>query len=98
MLNKEFMASHDSAKKSVRKTLRQRAVNVSRMSRIKTYIKKVEEAITAKVEKSSIVASFSNAQKEIMKGASKNIFHKNTASRKISKLAKKVKNAIGDNQ
>jgi ribosomal protein S20 len=45
-----------------------------------------------------ILEVFSNAQKEIMKGAAKNIMHKNTASRKISKLHKKVKIAIGESR
>ncbi len=90
------MASHKSAQKSIRKTVRQRAVNVSRISRIRTFIKKVENAISSKLDKTSILAAFSDAQKEIMRGASKHVTHKNTASRTISRLAKKVKAAIGE--
>jgi small subunit ribosomal protein S20 len=90
------MASHESSKKSIRKTVRQRSVNVSRLSRIRTFTKKVEGAIASKLDRSDVMSAFSGAQKEIMKGASKNIMHKNTASRMISRLSKKVKFAIGE--
>ncbi len=88
------MASHKSTKKSIRKTLRQRVVNVSRMSRIRTFVKKVELAISQKLEKENILAAFSDAQKELMRGVSKRVLHKNTVARKISRLSKKVKAAI----
>ncbi len=90
------MASHKSAKKSIRKTARQRVVNVNRLSRIRTFIKKVEQAIAEKVEKSVVLAAFSDMQKEMMRGASKNVIHKNAASRKISRIAKRVKVAVGE--
>ncbi|MDR2074691.1 MAG: 30S ribosomal protein S20 [Holosporales bacterium] len=90
------MASHESSKKSIRKTVRQRAVNVCRIGRIRTFIKKVEKAISSKLDSAAIVSAFSIAQKEIMKGASKHIMHKNTASRIISRLSKKVKSALGE--
>lgn len=90
------MASHKSTKKSIRKTIRQRAVNVNRISRVRTFIKKVEEAISSGLDKVAILAVFSDAQKEIMRGASKNVLHKNTASRRISRLARKVKVAVGE--
>ncbi|MDR0553125.1 MAG: 30S ribosomal protein S20 [Holosporales bacterium] len=89
------MACHKSSKKSIRKTIRQTEVNTSRLSRIKTFIKKVEQAILGHRENGQILDAFSKAQKEIMKGAAKNIMHKNTASRKISRLHKKVKIATG---
>lgn len=90
------MASHKSAKKSIRKTVRQRAVNVNRLSRIRTFVKKVEQAIAEKLDKALILASFSDMQKEVMRGASKNVIHKNAASRKISRIAKRVKVAVGE--
>jgi small subunit ribosomal protein S20 len=92
------MASHKSTKKSIRKTIRQRAVNVSRRSRVKTFIKKVESAITTGLDKAGILLAFSAAQKEIMKGAAKHVLHKNTASRTISRLARRVKVAVGESQ
>jgi small subunit ribosomal protein S20 len=91
-----YMASHESSKKSIRKTVRQRSVNVNRLNRIRTFIKKVEGAISSKLGNAAVVSAFSRAQKEIMKGASKNIMHKNAASRRISRLNKRVKLAIGE--
>lgn len=90
------MASHKSTNKSIRKTIRQRAVNVNRLSRVRTFIKKVDEVITSGADKVRVLAVFSDAQKEIMRGASKHVLHKNTASRTISRLAKKVKVAVGE--
>ncbi|MDR0744535.1 MAG: 30S ribosomal protein S20 [Holosporales bacterium] len=90
------MASHESAKKSLRKSVKQRTVNMMRLSRIKTFIKKVEEAISKKQTKNEIIAAFSEMQKEVMRGITKRIFHKNTAARKISRICKKVKIAIGE--
>jgi small subunit ribosomal protein S20 len=90
------MASHESSKKSIRKTMRQRAVNVSRVSRIRTFVKKVEKAISSRLDSAAVASAFSEAQKEIMKGASKNVMHKNTASRTISRLNKRVKSALGE--
>ena len=92
------MASHESAKKSIRKSMRQYSVNVSRMNRIRTFIKKLEQAISEKVSKENILKAFSEMQKEIMKGVNKKIIHKNAASRKISRMSHKVKMAIGENQ
>lgn len=91
------MASHKSTKKSVRKSERQRLVNMSRTSRIKTFIKKVDEAIAQKLNKEKIFSLFSGMQKEIMRGAAKRVFHKNAAARKISRICKRVKLATGEN-
>jgi small subunit ribosomal protein S20 len=90
------MASHDSAKKSIRKTARQTVVNRNRISRIRTFIKRVEAAISDKLPKDSVLESFSNMQKEIMQGVSKNVIHKNAAARKVSRIHKRVKSAIGE--
>ena len=91
------MASHESAKKSIRKSARQHAVNVSRMNRIRTFIKKLEQAIAEKVTKENILKAFSEMQKEIMKGVNKKVVHKNAPARKISRMSHKVKVAIGEN-
>ena len=90
------MASHKSTKKSIRKAARQRAVNVNRISRIRTFVKKVETSISSGAEKNVILAAFSDAQKELMRGVTKNVLHKNAVSRKISRLSKKVKSAISE--
>ena len=79
------MANTPSAKKRVRQLQRKTEVNKSRKSRIKTFVRNVEEAIESKDVKSAI-ESLKLAQPEIMRGVSKGIFHKNTASRKISRL------------
>lgn len=89
------MASHDSAKKSIRKSARQHIVNTSRMNRIRTFVKKLEQAIAEKISKENILKAFSEMQKEIMKGVSKKVVHKNAAARKISRMSHKVKVAIG---
>ncbi|MGB0412194.1 MAG: 30S ribosomal protein S20 [Pikeienuella sp.] len=84
------MANSPAAKKRVRQIARRTAVNTARRSRIKTFIRKVEEAIAsgdAAVAKAALQA----AQPEIMRGAQKGIAHKNTASRKVSRLAARVK-------
>ena len=84
------MANTPSAKKRIRNTLRKTDINKSRKSRIKTFVRKVEDAIEAKDAKSAM-DSLKAAQPEIMRGVTKGIFHKNTASRKISRLSSRVK-------
>ena len=83
------MANIKSAKKRIlvieKKTLRNKAIK----SRVKTYIKKVEAAIAAKDKEAAAVA-LNDAIAEISKATSKGIYHKNTASRKISRLTKAV--------
>ena len=84
------MANTPSAKKRIRTTLTKTDINKSRKSRIKTFIRKVEDAIESKDAKSA-VDSLKAAQPEIMRGVTKGIFHKNTASRKISRLSSRIK-------
>ena len=84
------MAHHASAKKALRQNVRQNAVNKTRSSDMKTFVKKVEEAIVAKDFKLAQDA-FKLAQAKIMKSVKKNLMKFNTASRKVSRLAKKVK-------
>lgn len=87
------MANTSSAKKATRKIARRTEVNKSRRSRVRNFIRKVEEAI-AGGNKEEAAAAFAAAQPELMRAASKGVVHKNTASRKVSRLAKRVK-AIG---
>ena len=84
------MANSPQAKKRVRQTARRTAVNQSRRSRIRTYLRKVEEAI-ASGDQNAAMEALKAAQPEIMRGAGKGIMHKNTASRKISRLNGRVK-------
>ena len=84
------MANTPSAKKRVRQLIRKTEVNKARRSRIKTFIKKVEESLISG-DSGNAVAAFKQAQPEIQRGVTKGIFHKNTASRKISRLSKRLK-------
>ena len=84
------MANTPSAKKRIRNTLRKTDINKSRRSRIKTFVRKVEDALESKDAKAAMV-SLKAAQPEIMRGVTKGIFHKNTASRKISRLSSRIK-------
>ena len=86
------MANSPQAKKRARQNERNRLVNKDRRSRVRTFIRKVEEAI-AIGDKESASAALKCAQPELMRGVSKGIFHKNTAARKMSRLAARV-NAI----
>lgn len=87
------MANHASAKKSIRQTIKRTVINKSRLSRIRTYIKKVHQAIDVG-SKQNASDAFIVAQSEIMKGVTKKIFKLNTASRAISRLACKIKKMI----
>lgn len=84
------MANHKSAKKRIRQTARRTEVNTARVSRIRTFVKKVENAVAAG-DKAAAQAAFKEAQPELARGVTKGVLHKNTVSRKISRLAKSVK-------
>ena len=84
------MANTSSAKKRVRQIIKKTEVKKSRRSRIRTFIRKVEEAIESKDSKVA-AESLRIAQPEIMRGVSKGLFHKNMASRKMSRLSARVK-------
>ena len=86
------MANSPQAKKRARQNERNRLVNKDRRSRVRTFIRKVEEAI-AIGDKESALMALKSAQPELMRGVSKGIFHKNTAARKMSRLTARV-NAI----
>lgn len=84
------MAHHKSAQKRIRQTESRTAVNRSRRSRIRTFIKKVEAAI-AGGDASAASQALRQAQPEIMRGVSKGVLKLGTASRKVSRLASRVK-------
>lgn len=84
------MANSPQAKKRVRQLERRTAVNKSRRSRIRTFIRKVEEAIAAG-DQNAAREALKVAQPEIMRGVTKGIAHKNTASRKVSRLNSRIK-------
>ncbi|NBD30193.1 MAG: 30S ribosomal protein S20 [Alphaproteobacteria bacterium] len=87
------MANMPQSKKRARQNERRYAVNKARRSRIRTYLRKVEEAIAAG-DKNAAAAALRAAQPELMRGVSKGVMHKNTVSRKLSRLSARVK-AIG---
>ncbi len=84
------MANTPQSKKRARQTVRRTDVNKARRSRIRTFLRKVEEAI-ASGDKTAAADALRAAQPELMRGVTKGVFHKNTASRKISRLAARVK-------
>ena len=83
------MANTKSAKKMVRKIARRTEINKSRRSRVRTFVRKVEEAVAAGDKKAATVA-LKAAEPEIMRGVTAGVLHKNTASRKVSRLAARV--------
>lgn len=87
------MANTVSAKKAVRKMARRTEVNKARRSRVRTFLRNVEEALETKDAQKSRQALVS-AESELMRAVSKGLLHKNTASRKVSRLAARVK-ALG---
>jgi small subunit ribosomal protein S20 len=84
------MANTPSAKKATRKIAARTQVNKARRSRMRTFVKKVEEAI-ASGDAAAAQVAFKAAEPELMRAVSKGIVHKNTASRKVSRLASRVK-------
>lgn len=84
------MAHHKSAQKRIRQTETRTATNRARKIRIKSFIRKVEDALKAG-DKSAAASAFKAAQPEIMRGVSKGVYKKETASRKVSRLAQRVK-------
>jgi small subunit ribosomal protein S20 len=84
------MANTSSAKKATRKIARRAAINKNRRSRVRTYVRQVEEAL-ASGDKAAAQAAFKAAEPELMRAATKGVMHKNTASRKVSRLAHRLK-------
>ena len=86
----EDMANTRSAKKAARQAVRRTEVNKARRSRVRSYVRKVEEAIAAG-DQAAARAALEDAQPELMRGARKKVLHKNAAARKVSRLSKRVK-------
>ncbi len=84
------MANTPQSKKRARQVVRRTEINKARRSRIRTFLRKVEEAI-ASGNPDAAREALKNAQPELMRGVTKGVYHKNTASRKISRLAARVK-------
>ncbi|REJ68124.1 MAG: 30S ribosomal protein S20 [Proteobacteria bacterium] len=84
------MANTPQSKKRARQSERRADVNKSRRSRIRTFLRKVEEAIESG-NREAATAALRAAQPELMRGVTKGIFHKNTAARKMSRLSARVK-------
>ena len=87
------MANSPQAKKRARQNEARFQVNKARRSRIRTFLRKAEEAI-ASGDKDAAAQAVRELQPELMRGVSKGVFHKNTAARKMSRLVARVK-AIG---
>jgi small subunit ribosomal protein S20 len=83
------MANHKSAEKRIRQTAKRTIVNKTRVSRIRTFVKKVEAAIAAG-DKAAATEAFQAAQPELQRGVNKGVVHRNTAARKISRLAHRI--------
>ncbi|MCV6595573.1 MAG: 30S ribosomal protein S20 [Mangrovicoccus sp.] len=87
------MANTPQSKKRARQNERRQDINKARRSRIRTFLRKVEEAI-ASGDQGVAQAALRDAQPEMMRGVTKGVMHKNTAARKMSRLSARVK-AIG---
>jgi small subunit ribosomal protein S20 len=85
------MANHSSTEKAIRKTVKKAAINKSRRTRVRTYIKKVVTAVESASVGDEANKALVVVQSEMMRAVSKGLIKKNTASRKISRLVKKVK-------
>lgn len=83
------MANTSSAKKAARQAVRRTELNKARKSRMRTFVRKAEEAIKAG-DKTAAAAAVKDAQPELMKAAQKGVLHKKTASRKISRMTAAV--------
>ncbi|WP_374574967.1 30S ribosomal protein S20 [Phenylobacterium sp.] len=84
------MANTPGAKKAIRKIARRTEVNKARRSRVRTYLRRFEEAVS-KGDADAAKTAFIEAQSELMRAVSKGVVHKNTGSRKVSRLAAQLK-------
>ncbi|MBB05088.1 30S ribosomal protein S20 [Pseudooceanicola sp.] len=84
------MANTPQSKKRARQLVNRTTVNKARRSRIRTFLRKVEEAL-ASGDKTAATAALQAAQPELMRGVAKGVVHKNTAARKMSRLTSRVK-------
>ena len=83
------MAHHKSAKKRIRRNARRYAINHNRISRIRTFVKKVELAVQSG-NKADAVAALKLAEPELARGVTRGVLHRNNAARKMSRLAASV--------
>ena len=83
------MANTPQAKKRIRRNDRRAVINGARISRIRTFVKQVEAAIESG-DKATALAAISKVQPELARGVAKGVLHKNTASRKFSRLTKRI--------
>ena len=83
------MANTPQARKRIRRNESRALINGNRLSRIRTFVKKVEAAL-AGGDKDGAVAALKEAQPELQRGVARGVLHKNTASRKLSRLTKRV--------
>jgi small subunit ribosomal protein S20 len=83
------MANTPQAKKRIRRNERRAEINGARVSRIRTFVKKVESALAAG-DKDAAATALKQAQPELARGVAKGVIHKNTAARKFSRLNKRV--------
>lgn len=83
------MANTPQAKKRIRRNANRAEINGARISRIRSFVKKVETAI-AGGDKTAAAAALSSAQPELARGVARGVLHKNTAARKMSRLSKRV--------
>lgn len=88
------MANTSSAKKATRVSARRTLINQARKSRVRGFMRNVEEAIS-KGDKQAAEAALRAAEPEIMRGAQKGVLHKNAASRKVSRLTKRIRAISG---
>ena len=84
------MANNPGARKAIRKIARRTEVNKARRSRVRTYVRKFEEAISAG-DAATAKTAFVEAQSELMRAVSRGVVHKNTGARKVSRLAAQLK-------
>ena len=84
------MANHKSAKKRILRNEKKRISNKSRMTKIRTFVKKVSEMIVGKKDKAEIQTALSKANSELAKGVKKGIVSKRKMARTMSKFAKKT--------
>ena len=84
------MANTPGAKKAIRKIERRTEVNKARRSRVRTYLRRFDEALSSG-DRAAAEAAFVEAQSELMRAVSKGVVHKNTGSRKVSRLAAQLK-------
>ncbi|MDR1597734.1 MAG: 30S ribosomal protein S20 [Holosporales bacterium] len=93
------MPSHKSAEKAVRQIEKRTRVNKARISRIRTFVKKVELAVSSfgkdpKITPEFIKQALVSAERELMRGAGHGVMHKNAAARKVSRLAQKARKTV----